>query len=86
MKGCKSWKAKQIAESVFELLNQILAHIGSLNPGASYNLELGGQTKLQSKSKSFADSNDEFQSASAEGGVSGKQKASISSGKKSKQN
>ena len=24
MKGCKSWKAKQIAESVFELLNEIL--------------------------------------------------------------
>jgi len=27
MKGCKSWKAKQIAESVFELLNEILTSL-----------------------------------------------------------
>ena len=28
MKGCKSWTAKQISDSVFELLNEILQHIG----------------------------------------------------------
>ena len=27
MKGCKSWKAKQIADSVFELLNEILTSL-----------------------------------------------------------
>ena len=27
MKGCKSWTAKQIADAVFELLNEILQHI-----------------------------------------------------------
>ena len=27
MKGCKSWKAKQISESVFKLINQIMKHL-----------------------------------------------------------
>ena len=27
MKGCKSWEAKQIADSVFELLNEILTSL-----------------------------------------------------------
>ena len=27
MKGCKSWKAKQIADSVFGLLNEILQRL-----------------------------------------------------------
>ena len=31
MKGCKSWTAKQIADAVFELLNEILQHIDNKN-------------------------------------------------------
>ena len=41
MKGCKSWTAKQIADAVFELLNEILQHIDN---------------KMNTQARSLADS------------------------------
>ena len=49
MKGCKSWTAKQIADAVFELLNEILQHI---------------QNKENAQAKSFVDSNGSEQETS----------------------
>ena len=42
MKGCKSWKAKQIADSVFELLNEILTKLHEKKVADSLDSDNGG--------------------------------------------
>ena len=49
-KGCKSWKAKQIADSVFELLNEILNRT---------------HERQQSKSKGSFDNSDSVRNGAA---------------------
>ena len=58
MKGCKQWKAKQIADSVFELLNEILNHsYQKVYPGSAATLQSAKGTAIAASSALAEESN-----------------------------